>query len=109
MPPYEDRIISGYRLTRTAFYRDTALTEATLYRDAAALGPPYIGIPPYSDRLTRTALYRDTAFLRPPSMGETPPAAENVVPIGGYLQLYTVICPRLCHCSMKSRPLSIKP
>ena len=46
-----DRLISVYRLAQVVLYRDTAL-----------LGPPYIEISPYSDRLisghrlTRTAL-----------------------------------------------------
>ena len=66
--------MSGYRLTQTALYRDTAL-----------LRPPYTGIPPYSDRLisgyrlTQTALYRDTALLRPPCWGT--PAVAAIVPV----------------------------
>ena len=100
-----DGLISGYRLTQTAVYRDTALlrpiyigippysdrlisgyrlTQTALYRDTALLRPPYIGIPPYSDRLiseyrlTLTALYRNTALLRPPYIG-IPPYSDRLV------------------------------
>ena len=51
MPPYSDRLISGYRFTQTAIYRDAAILKTTLYRDMVLLRPPYIGILPYSDRL----------------------------------------------------------
>ena len=57
-----DRLLSGYSLTQTALYRDTDL-----------LRPPYIGIPPYSDRpisayrLTQTGIppYSDRFFRGP--------------------------------------------
>ena len=91
-----DSLISGYGLTRTALYRNTALlrlryigippcsdhvisgyrlAQTALYRGTALLRPPYLGMPPYSDRLgsgyglTQTALYRYTALLRPPYIG----------------------------------------
>ena len=51
IPPYSERLISGYRLTQTALYRDAALlTQTALYWDTALLRTPYIGIPPYSCR-----------------------------------------------------------
>ena len=53
IPPYSDRLASGYRLTQTALCRGTVL-----------LRPPYIGIPPYSHRLI--SLY---PLLRPPCIG----------------------------------------
>ena len=56
------RLISGYRLIQTTVYRDTAL-----------LRPPYIGIPPSSDRLKR-----DTALLRPPYIG-IPPYSDRII------------------------------
>ena len=52
-----------------------------LYRDTALLRPPYIGIPPSSDRRIsryrhiQTALYRDTALFRPPYIG-IPPSSD---------------------------------
>ena len=94
-----DRQLSGYCLTQTALYRDSALLrppyigippysdrlisgyrliQTALYRDAALRTPPYIGMPPYSDRLisgyrvTQPALFRDTALLKPPCWGTFP-------------------------------------
>ena len=86
IPPCADHLISVYRLTQTALFRDTTLLQAALYRDTTSFRPPYIGIPPYSDHLnikmppysdrgiseyhpTRTALYRNTTSLRPNHWG----------------------------------------
>ena len=62
--------------------------STALYRGAALLRPPCIGMPPYSDRLisgcclTQTALYRDAALLRPPCIG-MPPYSESCHDRGG--------------------------
>ena len=82
----------------SAIPRSRQAVLTALYRDTASLGPPYIGIPPYSDRLisgyslTRTALYRDTALLRPSHIG-IPPYSDRL--ISGYRLTQTALLGRL--------------